>query len=39
MEQRRVVVIGAPSGAAARGVGQEQTPTADWHVATIDIEG
>jgi hypothetical protein len=29
MEQRRVVVIGAPSGAGACGVGQEQTPTAD----------
>ena len=28
MEQRRVVVIGAPSGAGAcGGVGQEQTPT------------
>jgi hypothetical protein len=39
MEQRRVVVIGAPSGAGACGVGQEQTPTADWHVAAIDIEG
>ena len=28
VEQRRVVVIGAPSGAGACGVGQEQTPAA-----------
>ena len=39
MEQRRVVVIGAPSGAGACGVGQEQTPTAIRAAGLIDQLG
>jgi arginase len=39
VEQRRVAVIGAPSGAGACGVGQEQTPTAIRAAGLIDQLG
>ena len=39
MEQRRVAVIGAPSGAGACGVGQEQTPAAIRAAGLIDQLG
>lgn len=39
MDQRRVAVIGAPSGAGACGVGQEQTPTAIRAAGLVDQLG
>jgi arginase len=39
VDQLRVVVIGAPSGAGACGVGQEQTPTAIRAAGLIDQLG
>jgi arginase len=39
VDQRRVVVIGAPSGAGACGVGQEQTPAAIRAAGLIDQLG
>jgi arginase len=39
VQQRRVAVIGAPSGAGACGVGQEQTPTAIRAAGLIDQLG
>jgi arginase len=39
VQQRRVVVIGAPSGAGACGVGQERTPTAIRAAGLIDQLG
>jgi arginase len=39
VEQRRVAVIGAPSGAGACGVGQEQTPRAIRAAGLIDQLG
>jgi arginase len=39
VEQRRIVVIGAPSGAGACGVGQEQTPMAIRAAGLIDQLG
>jgi arginase len=39
VDQRRVAVIGAPSGAGACGVGQEQTPTAIRAAGLVDQLG